>query len=69
MYLEFRFFFHLGYMECGEDEIFRSKCSGVNTTSKFNLCVLLKKYILLILVVILGPLKGGLNKRVTEIVM
>lgn len=22
-----------GYMECVEDEIFRSKCSGVNTTS------------------------------------
>jgi short-subunit dehydrogenase len=42
----------IGYMECVEDEIFRSKCSGVNTT-----------------IVILGPLKGGLNKRVTEIVI
>jgi hypothetical protein len=29
--------FRLGYMECVEDEIFRSKCSGVNTTSKLNI--------------------------------
>lgn len=58
-------------MECVEDEIFRSKCSGVNTTSLFNCLIsfyfphVFFKY----LVVILGPLKGGLNKRVTEIVM
>ena len=29
----FVFSLMLGYMECVEDEIFRSKCSGVNTTS------------------------------------
>jgi hypothetical protein len=60
--------FKLGYMECVEDEIFRSKCSGVNTTSKLNRSFD-EKYDLFIVVAILGPLKGGLNKRVTEIVM
>jgi len=42
----------IGYMECLEDELTRSKCTGVNTT-----------------IVILGPMKGGLNRRVTEIVI
>jgi len=42
----------IGYMECVEDELFRSKCNGVNTT-----------------IVILGPVKGGLNRKVTEIVI
>ncbi|CAF0715365.1 unnamed protein product [Adineta steineri] len=42
----------IGYMESVEDEIYRSKCSGVNTT-----------------IAILGPLKGGLNERVREIVI
>jgi hypothetical protein len=57
-------------MECVEDEIFRSKCSGVNTTGKAlgDLDSFFERDILLS-VVILGPLKGGLNKRVTEIVM
>lgn len=57
-------------MECLEDELFRSKCSGVNTTSTIR-----KSFLFLFehgsdrLVVILGPLKGGLKQRVTEIVM
>jgi hypothetical protein len=33
--------FYLGYMECVEDEIFRSKCSGVNTTSNLILSYIL----------------------------
>lgn len=57
-----------GYMECLEDELARSKCTGVNTTSK-NLINPLTPQDRRVLVVILGPMKGGLNRRVTEIVM
>ena len=61
-----------GYMECVEDEIFRSKCSGVNTTSTCRQVFFspsFRSISAVILVVIVGPLKGGLNRRVTEIVM
>ncbi|CAF0758540.1 unnamed protein product [Didymodactylos carnosus] len=49
-----RHFGHIvaSYMECLEDEIFRSKCHGVHIT-----------------IVISGPIKGGLTKKVTEIVI